>query len=461
MKPVTSLLALVVFTSLTACASNSYRIVGAVGGAESQSLFYGDKKEEGEKYLWLIQFDESGKVKWERKHLVHEWLSIGHGEMAASGKERIVGAAPKGDSVVYFWFDRDGTLISRVESQAAEAGGQVVLAYPRHNTSTNSDLLVVVGGSASAYYVGDPLLGETLLLAPGSEGLSLCGKIPFFASSVHPVGEGWVVGGQMVEEEPIHPMRTEMAIWRLDAQCTLEWSAALNHPGNASVDETIGAWDSGDGGVLVVGTTYTKQAYLKDYAKDRLVWLAKLDSEGKQQWERQFAGNLDMDSHLVFPTREGGLFVATPRYATEEKKLWEQELWIASYDRDGNESWSKTLGRKARSVDLALPLFDGGVLLSGFYGVPHELTNADKRIVPFYVARLDVNGVLLWEKALEMKASQQFATPFQTGSVAIERKDGTLTIITPSSLEGRKGVSIFRLDRDGEVLGTSRLHPPD
>lgn len=100
-----------------------------------------------------------------------------------------------------------------------------------------------------------------------------------------------------------------------------------------------------DGGYILVGNKIVDGTDWND------AWIAKIDSEGNEIWDKTFGGTGDDNALLIQPTQDGGYIVGgTTGYHENLYTIF--EAWLVKTDSEGNEIWSKTFftGKKAALV---------------------------------------------------------------------------------------------------------------
>ena len=132
-----------------------------------------------------------------------------------------------------------------------------------------------------------------------------------------------------------------------------------------------------DGGYILAGSRkYRDENDSFSGKSDVDAWLAKVDAEGNELWNRTFGekGSLEI-ANSVQPTIDGGFIIAGTRNYTVNQDLTHAEsylgksnsdAWIIKTDAKGNEIWSKEYGGIrddfANSIQLA---HDGGYIMAG------------------------------------------------------------------------------------------------
>ena len=144
------------------------------------------------------------------------------------------------------------------------------------------------------------------------------------------------------------------------------WLIKTDGYGNEQWNRTYGGkeWDSGlaiqltqDNGYIIVGLTSSFGAGEND------VWLIKTDSNGVIVWSKTFGGKNDDSGHFIQNTSDGGHIISgyTKSYGEGNK-----DVWLIKIDSNGKEEWNQTFGGKEDDTGESVqPTPDGGYILIG------------------------------------------------------------------------------------------------
>ncbi len=180
-------------------------------------------------------------------------------------------------------------------------------------------------------------------------------------------------------------------------------------------------------------------AYLKKFPKGR--YAEKIKKIIGNSWEKTFnKGNFNI-AYNILQTRDKNLFVLGSAVIKNN-----DATWILKLDRDGNKIWEKTFVHKNKSfLRSAIQTQDRGYVLTGY-------TEPDnKNYTVAWILKLDKAGNKLWEKTFS-------STPWITLSgrevhydseadMAIQTENGDIIVV------GHKGQDkwIARLDKNGNL----------
>ncbi|MEL6956016.1 MAG: hypothetical protein AAFO88_05190 [Pseudomonadota bacterium] len=187
----------------------------------------------------------------------------------------------------------------------------------------------------------------------------------------------------------------DLRVMRLDERGKVLWRGDLAPVGPV---ETVHLFDSGDGGALIAIETMAD-------GDARTIALARLDRRGRQAWHRELLRGVDarladaaLDSegsvvllagapsalirfdglgqlswmrdlphlamsgrHLIAPMRDGGVQVMAEPATTNAGR----RHWVARFDPDGREVWSRTRANRSNATLEAAQIAPNGLIIAG------------------------------------------------------------------------------------------------
>ena len=145
-------------------------------------------------------------------------------------------------------------------------------------------------------------------------------------------------------------------IWliKTDSQGQEEWNQTF---GGDLGEYGYSVQQTTDGGYIITGSTLS---YGNGGAN---VWLIKTDSNGDSLWTKTFGGDLVDVGYSVQQTENGG-YIVTGR--TESFGNGGRDVWLIKTDSQGQEEWNQTFGGSASDIGHSVQQTeDGGYIIAG------------------------------------------------------------------------------------------------
>ena len=154
--------------------------------------------------------------------------------------------------------------------------------------------------------------------------------------------------------------------------------------GGVNEDSGYAVATTADGGYVLAGTTDPTGAGISD------VYLVKIDADGTRQWERTYGGAAVETARGVVQTADGGYMLAgiigVPPLALD--------VLVIRTDASGEILWQTTMGGPYKEdIRGMCSTFDGGVVVCG------ERYGSSTGPVQFYLAKVDADGQVVWERS--------------------------------------------------------------
>ncbi len=213
----------------------------------------------------------------------------------------------------------------------------------------------------------------------------------------------------------------DLLVLLLDAGGAFLWSRVLPA---GSYDGECAIAAAADGGVLVAGAALTGP----DGVDTRLY---RLDADGNTLWSNDWHKPGFQAPEALHPLGNGSEFFLVTR---DEAEPGSRTYRVTADGRPGQPR--ATLAGTCRG---ARPTVDGGFLLTGFQQSPPPAFG-----VELFLARLDAQGQLLWERTYSSPVNR-------IGENAVETPDGRLvTVGYESTPENLRDMYVLKVARDGE-----------
>ncbi|WP_213278550.1 T9SS type A sorting domain-containing protein [Chryseobacterium indologenes] len=179
-------------------------------------------------------------------------------------------------------------------------------------------------------------------------------------------------------------------------------------------------------------------------------WIAKLDKNGKVEWEKNFGGKGDDHIRTLALTLNGFVIGGESRSERSGNKTVGLEegtdLWLISLNERGDEQWQKSYNFKNRDILMGMSVLHSaddksskGILLGGY-------TQAEGRIQPddetFWMLYLDHNGNEQWRKHIKGESRKKEE---RLSDLKLNR-DGSIVLAGTSAEElGKENWKIVKL----------------
>jgi hypothetical protein len=159
------------------------------------------------------------------------------------------------------------------------------------------------------------------------------------------------------------------------------WNETYTSDYTTSAHEVI---STEDGGYLIAGKTTNYRGDNSD------VFVAKVDQNGDQEWQRQVGGSLDDHASTAVQAHDGGYIVAGYK---SEKEPGDTGLWIIKFDKGGDKVWRKSYGDSIydRALDI-VATNDGEYAIAGYT----ETVGNNPRDA--WLMKINERGVLKWNE---------------------------------------------------------------
>ena len=176
-------------------------------------------------------------------------------------------------------------------------------------------------------------------------------------------------------------------IVRLDGLGTTIWEINL---GGSSDEVPVSAFQEGND-FLIIGSSNSNDGDIKNKGSESMdLWVVRLDDSGAIIWQDSY-GDESLDE---FPSEiqgtEDGYLLAGSEFG---------DLWFKKFDRDFNLIWDKQYGGSQNEWISGITLSDNGVLVTATTASSDGDMTENFGSVDIWVAELDHNGELLWERS--------------------------------------------------------------
>jgi hypothetical protein len=173
----------------------------------------------------------------------------------------------------------------------------------------------------------------------------------------------------------------DMLLVKTNAMGVLEWNQTYGGSGSESVSSII---ETDDGGYTLAGSTTSFGAGIADF------WLVKVDSSGNTEWNQTYGESGIEFANSIVATKDGGYALAG---STSSRGAGSADVWLIKVDSLGKLEWNQTYGGPiADYCDSMVSSSDDGYTLACISQDP-IFGDGD-----FWLAKVDSLGNLLWNQ---------------------------------------------------------------
>ncbi|MCC7436868.1 MAG: T9SS C-terminal target domain-containing protein [Armatimonadetes bacterium] len=146
-----------------------------------------------------------------------------------------------------------------------------------------------------------------------------------------------------------------------------EWEKSL---GGSDHDEATSIEQTGDGGYIVAGSSYSADGDASENHGSSDYWIVKLTGAGGIQWEKSLGGSGYDNATSIEQTTDGGYIVAGYSYSTDGDASGNHgyaDYWITKLTDTGAIQWQRSLGGVNHDIANAITqTSDGGCVVAGW-----------------------------------------------------------------------------------------------
>lgn len=253
---------------------------------------------------------------------------------------------------------------------------------------------------------------------------------------------------------------TDVFVAKLDLNGNPIWHTFLG--GIGVNDRGFAITVASNGNIIVTGSSDTTWGNpLRSHTQNQDAFVASLDTNGNLLWNTFLGGTQGDDGYSLAPTTDGGVMLAARSGSQWGSPLRPYaggtDAFVARLGANGNLIWQTFLGGVKDDGAYGIVLTpDSGVLITGYsnstWGNPIQAHSGNSTNA--FVARLDSNGVLIWNTFLGSGISifGNEITLTSDGGALLIGQSGSAWGSPLSAYIGNGDAFLARLDSNGNLL---------
>lgn len=199
-------------------------------------------------------------------------------------------------------------------------------------------------------------------------------------------------------------------IIKIDGTGNLLWQKSL---GGTGTDEAEAFMTTADGGFIMAALSSSNNGDVIGNQGSFDYWIVKLDATGNIQWQQSYGGSGGDEPTCIQTTADGGYIVggitaSTNGNVTGNNGLY--DYWVVKLNSSGNLQWQTALGGSSMEIAYGIqPTPDGGYIIAGNSGSTNGNVTGNHGGYDGWVAKLNANGILQWQKSIGSTAADGMA----------------------------------------------------
>jgi len=240
----------------------------------------------------------------------------------------------------------------------------------------------------------------------------------------------------------------------LAAQPDLLWEKSL---GGSQTDFPSGIRLTADGGTVVFGTSTSSDGDVGTGHASGDFWVARLDTARNIVWQKSFGGSQGELSANLLITPDSSIVLVGSTDSNDGDVTGGYgggDYWVVKLDLNGNLLWQKALGgqRFDAATDVA-PAPDGGLIVSGYTMSGDGQVTGHHGEEDFWLVKLDALGNLVWQKTYGGTGSEaaNSIAPTQDGGFLVAGL-ATVSNSDVTSTKGQGDFWVIKIDGAGNLV---------
>ena len=261
---------------------------------------------------------------------------------------------------------------------------------------------------------------------------------------------GFVVVGDSNSTDAgfVNQGKDDAIIIKYDSEGNQEWIKSF---GGSDDDNFRSVTETSDGGFVVVGYSKSKDAGIANTSQNYQAIIVKYDANGNQKWIQPFGGSVRDEFYSVISTSDGGVIVVGSSWSTDAGFVNQgsTDAIVVKYDQEGNQQWIQSWGGNYReSFDSVIETSDGGFVVVG----SSASTNAEfpnQGETDAIIIKYDGNGNQQWIQSWGGNSYDSLYSVTETSDKGLVVVGSSFSINTELMNQGDSDILVIKYDKDG------------
>lgn len=177
----------------------------------------------------------------------------------------------------------------------------------------------------------------------------------------------------------------------------IEWERTYGGTGNDDIKSCIETLDGGF--VFISNSTGNGGDISYDIKGGNDLWIVKLDSLGRIEWDKSYGGSKDEKVKKIIQTKEENFLIIGYSESDDfdiQRNNGKEDYLVLKLDKKGNILYSKSFGGLSNDQALTVLEYENGDLLIGGNSNSNEMID-DSAVLFAWLIMLDSSGNIVWE----------------------------------------------------------------
>ena len=229
----------------------------------------------------------------------------------------------------------------------------------------------------------------------------------YFKSIKQTTDNGYIIVGVTYSNDgniPNNQGNFDAWIIKIDVNGNLEWSKTF---GGTDYEQINNVQQTTNGEYLILGQTESINGDITNNHGNIDLWIIKLQTNGNLQWQKTYGGSGFDVASCIQKTNDGHYIVAGITDSNDgdiTNSHGDKDAWVVKIDDLGTILQQTTIGTNgSEGVNSILQTHNNNFLVVG------SSQNANSNIKNIFIATLDANCTLLWQRKIPQEDNNTFA----------------------------------------------------